>query len=127
MLKKSKSIAILSLCAMTFTLAQPAFAERSWDQVGEDAAYGGGMGAVAGGIFGAIVMGAAVIATGGLAAIPLAGAAIGGAAATGATYGAIGGSIAGAVGGKEGADKYVGDVLQNGSEESVNTYYEYKK
>ena len=64
-------------------------------------------------------MGVAVVATGGLAAVPLAGAAIGGAAVTGATYGAVGGGVAGAVGGKEGINQYVNDVAQGAGEQTV--------
>ena len=124
-MKRSRFIAVLLVSSMLLSVAQPAFAERSWEQVGEDTAYGGFMGGFAGGLVGALVMGAAVVATGGLAALPLAGAAIGGAAATGATYGAGAGAVVGAVGGKEAVNKYVDDVTQNGSEETVNTYYNY--
>ena len=96
MLKKSRIIAALTVCIMMFAVVEPALAW--W---GEDTAYGGAVGGVTGGfwggVIGAAIAGAAVIATGGLAAIPLAGAAIGGAALTGATYGAAGGAVTGAV------------------------------
>ena len=95
MLRKSRVIAMLSVCVMMFAVVQPAFAW--W---GEDTAYGGVVGGATGGfwggVIGAVIAGAAVVATGGLAAIPLAGAAIGGAALTGATYGAAGGAVVGA-------------------------------
>ena len=125
-MKHSRFIGVLLVSSMLLSVAQPAFAERSWGQVGEDTAYGGVMGGVAGGLFGAFIMGAAVVATGGLAALPLAGAAIGGAAATGATYGAGAGSVIGAVGGKEAVDEYTKEVIQNGAEEAVNNYNKYK-
>ena len=96
MLKKSKVIALLVICVMMFASVEPALAW--W---GEDTAYGTAVGGATGGFWGAVIgavaAGAAVIATGGLAAIPLAGAAIGGAALTGATYGAVSGAATGAV------------------------------
>ena len=96
MLKKSKIVALLTVSVMMFAVVQPAFAW--W---GEDTAYGGVVGGATGGfwggVIGAVIAGAAVVATGGLAAIPFAGAAIGGAALTGATYGAAGGAVTGAV------------------------------
>ena len=117
MLKKSKVIAMLSVCVMMFGVVQPAFAERSWGQVGEDTAYGGFMGAGTGGLFGALLVGVAVVATGGLAALPLAGGAIAAGATAGATYGAAGGAIVGAAGGKEAVDKYIQEVSQNVAEQ----------
>lgn len=67
---------------------------------GEDTAYGGVVGGATGGFWGgaifAVIAVSSVIATGGLAALPMAGAAIGGAALTGATYGAAGGATVGA-------------------------------
>lgn len=96
MLKKSKIVALLVVCVMMFAVVEPALAW--W---GEDTAYGTAVGGATGGFWGAVIgavaAGAAVVATGGLAAIPLAGAAIGGAALTGATYGAVGGAATGAV------------------------------
>ena len=96
MLKKSKVIALLAVCVMMFTVAQPALAW--W---GEDTLYGGVVGGatvgLCGGILAATAATATVIATGGLAAVPLAGATIGGAALTAAGYGAAGGAGTGAV------------------------------
>lgn len=108
MLKKSKVIAVLSVCVMMFAVVQPACA--FW---GEDTLYGGAVGGATGGfwgaVIGAVVVGAGVVATGGLAAIPLAAGAIGGAALTGATIGGAGGAAVGAgvgaVAGKETVDK----------------------
>ena len=98
MLKKSKVIALLVVCVMTFAVVQPAFAERTWGEVGQDTAAGAVTGGYWGGLIGAAIAGAAVIATGGLAAIPLAGAAIGSAALTGAAVGGGAGAVAGASG-----------------------------
>ena len=99
MLKKSKVIALLAVCVMMFTVAQPALAW--W---GEDTLYGGVVGGATGGLCGGILAAAATtatvittIATGGLAAVPIAGAVIGGAALTGAGYGVAGGAGVGAV------------------------------
>ena len=95
MLKKSRVVAVLSVCIMMLAVVEPAFAW--W---GEDTAYGGVVGGATGGFWGgvicAFVAGAAVVATGGLAALPAAAAAIGGAAATGAVYGGAGGAVVGA-------------------------------
>ncbi|MBQ3394705.1 MAG: hypothetical protein IJG34_08075 [Synergistaceae bacterium] len=46
MLKKSKVIAVLSVCVMIFAVVQSAFAERSWEDAGEDAAKGDAAGAI---------------------------------------------------------------------------------
>lgn len=96
MLKKSKVVALLVVCVMMFAAVEPALAW--W---GEDTAYGTAVGGATGGfwgaVIGAVIVGAGVVATGGLAAIPLAAGAIGGAALTGATYGAVGGAATGAV------------------------------
>ena len=75
MLKKSKVIAVLSVCVMMFAVVQPAFAERSWEDVGEGAAKGGALGAIVGGALAGLV----VLATGGAAA-PLIPFVVGGAA-----------------------------------------------
>lgn len=95
MLKKSKIIAVLSVCVMMFAVVQPACA--FW---GEDTLYGGAVGGATGGFWGAVIgavaAGAAVVATGGLAAIPIAAGAIGGAALTGAAVGGAGGAAVGA-------------------------------
>ena len=116
MLKKSKVIAVLSVCVMMFAVVQPALA-RSWEQVGEDTVVGAGTGGAMVGILAGLFAGAVVVATGGLAALPMAGAAIGEIAATGAACGAIGGGVAGAVAGKEGVEQYVQDVGKNFSDE----------
>lgn len=112
MLKKSKVVALLVVCVMMFAVVEPACA-RSWEQVGEDTAYGSVMGGSMGAIVGAFLVGAAVVATGGWAALIPAAAAIGGSAVTGAGYGAAGGAILGALGGKEAVEQYVQDVGQN--------------
>ena len=107
-----------------FAVVEPACAW--W---GEDTLYGGAVGGVTGGFWGgvicAVVAGAAVVATGGLAALPAAAAAIGGAAATGATYGAAGGAVAGgaigAVTDKKTVNKVAGTVSKYGVDAVVGT------
>lgn len=124
MLKKSKVIAVLSVCVMMFAVVQPACA--FW---GEDTLYGGAVGGATGGFWGgvicAVVVGAAVVATGGLAALPAAGAAIGGAAVTGATVGGAGGAVVGAGIGaatdKETVNKCAATVSQYGVDTVVGT------
>ena len=95
MLKKSKVIALLVVCVMMFVAVEPALAW--W---GEDTAYGAYKGGTSGGFWGgvlcAIGVGAVVVATGGLAALPAAATAIGGAAATGAVVGGGTGAVLGA-------------------------------
>lgn len=97
-MRRSKLVALLMVCVMSFAVVQPAFAERTWGEVGKDTAAGAATGGFWGGLIGAAIAGAAVIATGGLAAIPLAGAAIGGAALTGAAVGGGTGAVIGASG-----------------------------
>ena len=116
MLKKSRIIAVLSVCVMMFAVVEPACA-RSWWQVGGDTFVGAETGGVLGGILGGLLVGATVVATGGLAALPLAGAAIGGAAATGATYGAVGGRFVGAVGGQDAVNQYVQSMREGFADE----------
>ena len=79
MLKKSKLIALLSVCVMMFTVAQPALAWFDTEEQVQDAKDYAFWGAIAGG--------ALAIMTGGLSLIPTAIAAGAGAAAAGA-YGA---------------------------------------
>ena len=55
MLKKSRIIAVLSVCVMMFAVVEPAFAARSWEDVGNDASYGAFNGGVLGGILGGII------------------------------------------------------------------------
>ena len=91
MLKKSKIIAVLSVCVMMFAVVEPAFAKnsRTWGEVGEEAKDWGMWGAIIGGV---VVVGS-IIATGGAALPVYIGAGLGGAAVgggIGATAGAIG-------------------------------------
>lgn len=131
MMRKSKVIALLVVCVMMFAAVEPALAW--W---GEDTAYGTAVGGATGGLWGAIIgavaVGAGVVATGGLAAIPLAIGAIGGAAATGAALGggigATTGAVIGAVADKEtvnavaaGASELLLDVVAGVAEEGGAT------
>ena len=88
MLKKSKVIAVLSVCVMMFAVVQPAFAwgNRTGSQTGDAVAYGAGAGAVAAGV----AAGALIFFTGGLAT-PF----VIGAAAVAGTAGAAGGAYYG--------------------------------
>lgn len=54
MLKKSKVVALLAVCVMMFAVVEPACAERSWEDVGNDVSYGATGGAIWGAIIGGI-------------------------------------------------------------------------